>query len=348
MSVTRRTTGESHAEMRKQVPSSPLATRHRRRPPKVGFTLVELLVVITIIGILIALLLPAVQAAREAARRAQCANNMRQLGIALHSFHAAEGHFPPGVMAKGRFSQSLPYEWVYLVHLLLPHFEQENYYSAIHGPVFDIPNPWIAPNQWPSAVDGSDFSFLLCPSDAIVEEYATLSTLRLSKSNYLGLFSGLSDQVGFGATIAESQRAVFRVGVGTSLAEIKDGSSCTLAMAEYLKGVGPIDARGVFYTNRAGCQALYVTLGPNSSSPDDLCDSLCPSGGTPNEPSMNLPCVSTDHDNGNYASPRSRHPGGVHALFCDGSVHFISDDVDSICVWRPLGWINDGNSVNYD
>ena len=222
----------------------------------------------------------------------------------LHSFHAAEGQFPPGIKASSRFSQSLPYEWVYFIHYLLPQLELENYYAAIDGPTFNLQNPWLASALWPSTVDKSSFSFLLCPSDALGGVYSPEgSGVSLPKSNYLGFFSGLRDSVGFGTSISEIQRAVFRVGKGTSLAEVKDGTSNTMAVAEYLKGVAPTDPRGSFWTNRAGCQALYVTLGPNSTAPDDICNVFCPTGESPNEPDMNLPCVGTDRNDASYASP---------------------------------------------
>ena len=320
-----------------------------------GFTLVELLVVITIIGILIALLLPAVQAAREAARRMQCSNNLKQVGLAMHIFHTAEGAFPPGVGEAHRFTQnSPPNEWAYFLHYLLPQLEQQNYYAAIDGPRFNLPNPWDKPQLWPAMADRSVFSFLVCPSDGLGGGYyegtASLDNgvVRLPKSNYLGIFSGLQDSEGFGDTIKEAQRAVFRVGIGTSLANIKDGSSNTMAVAEYLTGVATTDHRGAFITNRAGCQALYVKLGPNSTAQDNICNVFCPNGGSPNEPSQNLPCMGNDRDVTNYASPRSRHPGGVNALFCDGSVHFAQDSIDVMTVWRPLGWINDGATISID
>src|SRR5664280_1708397 len=106
----------------------------RHSSVKTAFTLVELLVVITIIGILIALLLPAVQAAREAARAVQCGNNLKQIGIALNSFESSQGTFPPGIMSKSRFSYGYDptsgagYEWPYFLDLLLPYLDQQPYY----------------------------------------------------------------------------------------------------------------------------------------------------------------------------------------------------------------------------
>ncbi len=317
-----------------------------------GFTLVELLVVITIIGILISLLLPAVQAAREAARRLQCSNNLKQIGLALHNFESQNGTFPPGVMAKKRFSYTWSsesgYEWPYFLHFLLPHLEQKAYYDALQGPKFDLPNPWREPAKWPASANTLSLPMLLCPSDALggnVGNCSTSPSLQLAKSNYLGFFSGLNDG---DALIASNmlERAVFRYHDGTPISAIKDGTSNTMAVAEYLKGQDSDDARGGFYTNRAGCQTLFVTLGPNSSSHDNLCSEFCADGSGRNQPSDNLPCIAGG-DYENYASPRSRHSGGVNVAFCDGSVHFLQNSIDTT-TWRNLGWIADGNASTAD
>jgi prepilin-type processing-associated H-X9-DG protein len=123
--------------------------------------------------------------------------------------------------------------------------------------------------------------------------------------------------------------------------------SHTMAMAEYLTGASPEDIRGFFYTNRAVCQTMFVTLGPNSPAPDTtmFCENVT-YGVTPNDSFNNLPCI-VGNGNNDYASPRSRHPGGVNAVFCDGSVHFMPDEID-ITVWRNLGWIADGNTTTID
>ena len=348
-------------------------------PSPRAFTLVELLVVITIIGILIALLLPAVQAAREAARRMQCANNLKQIGLALHNFESQSKTFPPGIPARWRFCssnlgtppmQSPTYEWTYFLHLLMPFVEQQGYYDALRGPEFDLKARWISPYPWwPPVVINMPLPMFLCPSDGfggdIIEAFggktgSTYGGVQLAKSNYLGIFSGLEDGHNWnsdpGYTLANEpiavarddlpstplsdMRAFFRPYYGRSIAEIKDGLSNTMAVAEYLKGVDEWDARGAFWTNWAGCQTLYVTLGPNSKAPDSLADypGFCPSDNSTNEPSLNLPCTQAGPL---YASPRSRHSGGVNVVFGDASVHFISESID-ITTWRNLGFIADG------
>jgi prepilin-type N-terminal cleavage/methylation domain-containing protein/prepilin-type processing-associated H-X9-DG protein len=311
-----------------------------------GFTLVELLVVIAIIGILISLLLPAIQAAREAARKSQCANNLRQIGVALNNYASQNGsRFPPGIKARNYFSYdynaNAGYEWTYFLHYLMPFADNNAFYKMAHGPKFDIQNPWYAPNQWRS-MPSATFPAFICASDTTGSGLMDLGVggLHVAKSNYLGIFSGLKDGDAF-LDNNRLQRAVFGYAKSRSLREIKDGTSNTMAVAEYLKGVGENDERGIFWTNRAGCQTLFTTLGPNSNAADLLCPVFCPNGGAANEPAMKLPCAAGNSWDNNYASPRSRHPGGVNVLFCDASVHFITNEIDST-PWRSLGWIADG------
>ena len=316
-----------------------------------GFTLVELLVVITIIGILISLLLPAVQAAREAARRLQCSNNLKQIGLALHNYHAVHNQFPLGSLSGGASYWGSP-EWPYLLYYILPHMEQNALYDAMAAVQKTNVKPWYstAGTVWPGTVCGTSLAAYLCPSDGmggktkgITGETVMSSAPQLFLTNYLGVFSGVKDNdVWFESTLplASNRRAVFGINRGATIASIRDGTSNTLAVVEYLTGT-PDDARGFCYTQRAGCQFVYVAATPNTSVPDNLLDlpSFC-GGYNGNLPEQNLPCAPTAGES-NTAAARSRHPSGVNAVLCDGSVQFYNGSIDA-GLWQTLGWMADG------
>ena len=377
-----------------------------------GFTLVELLVVIAIVGILIGMLLPAVQSAREAARASHCANNLKQLGVAMSTYESAAERFPPGIGANVWYSgkntsssvnstAAVPmfqfFAWTYCLHMLLPQLEEGAYYDALHGPLFRMQGfqaiALTSATSLYAGVNGVPIASLLCPSDAQQPSCwkpgntnnfnMHNGAVRLAKSNYLGLFSGTSILEGLFVTSSncfangstgyfdaltcvlsplpprkaflnvEPRRALFGYGTGTPLQAVKDGASNTMAFAEYLKGTSERDGRGAFWFNDAGMQMLHATNGPNSSTADilnqtrgnptqpsdKLTDWGCMgtnSGVSPNNrPDLNLPClggsVLGEQRAGidTFASPRSRHRGGVYALFCDGHVQLVSDSIES-------------------
>ena len=333
-------------------------------------TLVELLVVIAAIAALIGLLMPAVQAVRESARRAQCQNNTKQLGVALLHYETANSAFPIGMRAPFSYNahchltgEYRGFEWTYLIHFILPHLEQQAYYDALGGDRFELPNPYRPDwcNQWPVAARNPALSLLLCPSDSLFQSQrqTQFGILNFGKSNYLGIFSGLrdadaglGDSAGWGRGhpgLRSPSRALFGIGRpgmrrGTPAAAITDGLSNTIAMAEYLTGISDgghdsYDTRGSFGTSRAGNQSMYLANQPNSPNPDRRLNhpGFCPADMSMHKPQHNLPCVPSN-DADQSVSPRSRHPGGVHALMADGSVPFFSDEIE-LATWRGMGTI---------
>ena len=332
-------------------------SRTKSRLPA-GFTLVELLVVIAIIGILIALLLPAVQAAREAARRISCASNLKQIGVALHSYHAAHRSFPYGSLSENGYRFGPP-EWPTVHTYILPFIEQNDLYEGfriaqntfIGGRQLRHYDP---ANDWPAVVNDQSVSTFLCPSDGLggptkgVYGGAMSGGVMLFSVNYLGVFSGVNDGDAWADSVHaladQSQQAVFAINRGAKIGDISDGTSSTLAMVEYLTGT-PDDVRGYPYTNRAGCKFIYTARTPNTTAPDMLLDNTIFCTPQLNLPDKNLPCVPTAADVSNTAAARSRHPGGVHGLLCDGSVAFFQDDIDA-SVWQSMGWMADGSTLS--
>ncbi len=340
--------------------------RRSRRAACVGsdgaFTLkvAELLVVIAIIGILIALLLPAVQAAREAARRSQCSNNLKQIGVALHNYNDVHKTLPLG--ALGDASVGWAPEWPYLLYYLLPFIEQQPMYDSLALIQPTGVRPWYsnANSVWPAPIRNQSIVTYLCPSDGmggptkgvtpatggVSSNTGDPAMIELFMTNYLGIFSGLNDGENASdgtAGFNPQHRAVFGFNRGARLREIQDGTSKTIALAEYLTGVVS-DIRGYSYTHRAGCQFLYVTGTPNTYQPDNLLDyvTFCQNY-VGNFPNLNLPCVPGDTPS-NFASSRSRHPDGIQAVLCDGSVQFYVDEIDPT-YWQSLGFIADGGPL---
>lgn len=321
------------------------------RRHRLGFTLVELLVVIAIIGILIALLLPAVQAAREAARRSQCQNNLKQLGLAMHNYHDSNKWLPPGIGINGCC-------WGTWQPILLPYLEQEamgqlyqnwggedvgSACGGVGGPRYSS-----APNT--TNVCNKRFETLTCPSDIPNAPFSNLTNhnyaVNFGNTSYgrhavlppgatgpnAVRYAGAPFKPAIGLDPDQCQRVIsegnFKVRPqrGIPLRDILDGTSNTLMMAEVLQGQGR-DLRGFTWWGDATQFTTY--LAPNSPLPDRIYTaSYCN-----NQPKMNLPCaVSSSTDPTMFAS-RSRHPGGVQVVLCDGSARFVRTTV-SILVWR--------------
>jgi len=278
-----------------------------------AFTLVELLVVIAIIGILIALLLPAVQAAREAARRSQCSNNLKQLGLALHNYHDTHKEFPPGTIGRRADGNAWVETRVPFIRHILPFIEQSG-----RDELYDDNISW---HQQPAANRPQLFGALptfLCPSDKPRE-----GGLDDHYGNY-GLNWGPSTFVV--PNRPRSEEAPFAILYGARFGDILDGTSNTLAMMEMLQAPGS-DNRGRIWNDDAGSYTLMAQTGPNSRAGDGV--HYCV-----DDPEQNLPCTKLpNHKPDFYMASRSRHPGGVQAALCDGSVQFISETID-LNIWR--------------
>jgi prepilin-type N-terminal cleavage/methylation domain-containing protein/prepilin-type processing-associated H-X9-DG protein len=283
-----------------------------------AFTLVELLVVITIIGILIALLLPAVQAAREAARRMQCGNSFKQTGLALHNYHSAKGCFPPGMFAQNaappKSTTNLYFSWS---TYLLPYMEKDGLYRNID--FSDTYGYWGGNTTFPgggtkmpnSAVSRTTVSDYLCPSDPQAGEKIWVwsgepkGTPQAGASNMAGVADSRYWQRSGG--MPEDYPANDGIMGGNrpcTIADIKDGTSTTLMIGECTGG-GKGTALGQFWA----CWNLYDTYdginGPRS----------VPGGAT------------TATYSSDWAGFSSFHSGGCNFALADGSVTFVSQNI---------------------
>ncbi len=331
-----------------------------------AFTLIELLVVIAIIGVLVALLIPAVQAAREAARRAQCANNLKQLGIALHAYSTALGALPPGRVNSHLAGQGNC--WGAYAQIL-PQLEQNPIFHAFN---FDL-SPDIDPANLTGA--GMFVGVFLCPSDFT----PTQAQANYAMHNYLlNVGSGYSVVPFPASPLRGAPNGVFYENSSVRASEISDGLSSTIAISETFRSVP-----GLPVSDRLNG---FVITGNNSSSgppiTDDasyraLCQVASPPGfqvtrgskwhygapghslynhrRPPNDPRADcrggLPHSSRSDPFWNWLSlnvaARSRHPGGVHSLFADGHVQFMKDEIQA-AVWQSLGSRDGGEAVAGD
>ena len=339
-----------------------------------GFTLVELLVVIAIIGVLVALLLPAVQAAREAARRSSCTNNIKNLALGCLNYESSAKKLPYG----RKFNYWDSYTWTQLV---LPYIEQQ----AVYDMYWTLPDQkWVTPTGGTASSNGpigddtrmrtartSNIPLFYCPSDQtpIGNELDTLAygTLR---GNYRGCV-GATDMYGnrqdttsyvpfpqpgdlLGALgVKRDTTNAQKLLAAVKLAEISDGTSSTILISEGLSPFvpgwgGPIGS--MIYGNMGG--SLFSTFfTPNTSELDrligpcpqsdlndfeypDNCDSI-----------QGHPGATAPGGDRAMAFARSYHPGGVNAALVDGSVTFATDDVETT-VWRALGTARYSDNVN--
>lgn len=337
----------------------------RQQPKNHGFTLIELLVVISIIAVLMALLLPAVQQAREAARRTQCRNNMKQLGLALHNYHDNHKSLPPGVIILNSLTnnQNLPSRFgddldtgghlgVNWLVSVLPFIDQ--------SPLFNLFNPAqpmsmaIGNN---ATVRRTVISPYLCPSDpqntAPLERYNTYASggagsAPWARGNY-GANLGrqmYAHQTQWTQTQGD-RRGAMGFGSGASLRDFTDGTTNTVMVWEIRAGVGSQDPRGTWAMGRYGASLVggcdIGTFGSadcegiNSSvtSSDDI-------DGCIDAPGYGMGCTANLGDA--QISPRSLHSSGVNTVLGDGSVRFISQQID-LSIFQALNSISGGESI---
>lgn len=313
-----------------------------------GFTLVELLVVIAIIGILVALLLPAIQAAREASRRASCVNNEKNWTLAMQNFLSSKGTFPG---AAYTFPGGARHGWPPQVW---PYIEEDNIYSrydykkGYYQPPNALPLSDPGNRNAPSAVHTKLYS---CPSDRGPAYYAWVGTGTLSiRANYVINWGPFEYQPPPGPNFPPKAWAPFGFlnfkSAPSRLTKAKhftDGMSKTMLLSEYLMHPedSAVDGRGDIL-NDVG-DALYMTVNtPNSSVPDEEAFNYC-------VPAPKMPCHSpaptSINGRGTHNAARSNHPGGVNVSNADGSVIFVVDEID-INVWRAMSTMNGDEVYN--
>ena len=305
---------------------------------RLGFTLVELLVVIAIIGILVALLLPAVQSAREAARRLQCSNNLKQLALALHNYHDTAKAFPPAITFKSgedptQYNTVRP-GWTISI---LPFIEQQALYDAV-----DKTQPLTHSNN--QRIRSVRVPGMLCPSEPNGKVNCARAGGDWARGNYganVGMVNPLATLAAGAAPSSDQwnpyQRGVMGANVSLEIGEIKDGTTNTLLLMELRAGLSPQDIRGTWAMGQCGANSLCTCAnnasgggGPNTcvEGADDQQDSGTVKSSV-GDTKIKQECMYVHASNNWQAFPRSAHEGGVFVALADGSVRFLSDFVES-------------------
>jgi prepilin-type N-terminal cleavage/methylation domain-containing protein/prepilin-type processing-associated H-X9-DG protein len=321
----------------------------RSTPGRPGFTLIELLVVITIIGLLIALLPPAVHSAREAARRARCANNLKQIGLALHGYHDVWQSFPPAYLTRPGTGLDLGAGWAWGT-LVLAYLEQRPLYDAVNldlgfGEVSAPPSYLgLFENRTVRRISVATF---LCPSAGGGEGPLDLGV----GSTHVAISPG--QYVASAGWMDSSQRPIEGTGVlypnsRVAIADLSDGTSATLMIGERSRNLADAAWSGTFgshsepaplctkssWPTRSCVGLMFLLMGRTGPSSDIISGSIT-GGSTPNHPEAGA--------DGFW----SLHAGGCQFLLCDGSVRFLRETL-APPVFRALATRAGGEVVGAD
>ncbi|AMV19074.1 DUF1559 domain-containing protein [Planctomyces sp. SH-PL14] len=300
-----------------------------------GFTLIELLVVIAIIAVLVAILLPAVQQAREAARQTQCKNNLKQIGVAMHSYHETFDVFPCGIFAGLDYSSTggrgaRGSGWF---HQTLPYIDQRNIYLQL-GQMMSAGTPVGGDNEIyraPEALRRLKVASFMCPSDPNSGSIIGPSHADGFKGSYV-MCSGSTTLGTYGAAShVGPQNGMFYFQSATRIRDVVDGTSNTMMGSEGLsRGSGlEYGGAGQYWNGYWGGPVFNAAQNPNSSVAERVHTCLTTTYAL-------APCVTvggTGTDAGVHA--RSMHEGGVNVLLADGATRFVSENID-LSLWKGI------------
>ena len=302
--------------------------------------MVELLVVIAIIGILVALLLPAVQSAREAARRMQCSNNLKQLSLALHNYHTSVGSFPYGTLDEATTNVHKRDTWM---QQSLPFLEQTNIYDKYK----DFTGQWIM--DAPVEVKDAAIAAFMCPSEVRAPGYGGGGGFRSGGYGFNGNYVGCAgndfikiNRPPYPDYGLHELNGVFYANSTVQIDRIRDGSSNTLLLSEVVirgkKGDDGWGAGGGYWGGGQHAGFGFTTKEPPNTTVADRIWTC------KNNNMQESPCINVGDDIEKQIFARSYHPGGVLAAHADGSVHFYSESID-LETWLALGSRNGGEVV---